>query len=74
MEATKNLGLTGRYIWIGVSDWGQNNEVVQGFEQEASGAIIIQPLSILLYDFQTFIKSLTFTNRRNIPDDWFEEV
>lgn len=76
LQAVKNRGQTGRFIWIGTSSWGHGNvaEMLTGLESQALGAIILQPRSIFLQSFRNYIKSLTFTNRQGIPDDWFEEI
>ncbi|KAK7481553.1 hypothetical protein BaRGS_00027202, partial [Batillaria attramentaria] len=74
MEAAGNKGMTGRFVWIGTSAWNQNGDELEDFKQEASGAIILQPHSVIVDDFRTYVKSLTFTNRGGIPDDWFEEI
>ena len=75
LQATKNRGQTERFLWIGTSAWGlNNNEAVTDLEQQASGAIVLQPQSAFVEDFRDFVKSLTFAHRRGIPDDWFEEL
>ena len=74
LQAAENRGQVGRFVWIGTSSWGRDNEAIAGLEQQASGAIILQTYSVFVEDFRNFIKSLTFNNKRNIPDDWFEEI
>ncbi|KAK7087416.1 hypothetical protein V1264_021473 [Littorina saxatilis] len=74
LQAAKNRGQTGRFIWIGTTAWGRDNEALAGLEQQASGAIVMQPYSAFVEDFRSFVKTLTFTNRQGIPDDWFEEI
>lgn len=74
LQAAKNKGLAGRYVWLGTTTWGQSSEIVSGLEQEASGAITLQAHSVMVDDFRNFIKSLTYTNRQGVPDDWFEEI
>ena len=74
LQAAKNRDQTGRFIWISMAGWGEGNEAFAGLDQQASGAIILRPRSAFVEDFRSFVQSLTFTNRRGIPDDWFEEI
>ncbi|KAL8604641.1 hypothetical protein ACOMHN_013421 [Nucella lapillus] len=73
LQASKNRGQSGRFVWVVTSPWG-HADAIKGLEEQASGAIVFRPYSLVLADFRTFVKSLTFTNRRGIPDDWFEEI
>lgn len=75
LQAARNKDLTDRFIWIGTSAWDRSSGgSLQDLEEEASGAIILQPHSVMVQEFRDFVKSLTFQNRRGIPDDWFEEI
>lgn len=74
LQATTEKGLNHRFIWIGSDTWANNNQVTDGYEETAAGALTIQIRSEFSKGFRNFMKSLNFTNRKGIPDDWFEEI
>ncbi|XP_041349145.1 uncharacterized protein LOC121368478 [Gigantopelta aegis] len=73
LQATRNKGLTGRFVWLASDYWGSSHAVTKGLEEEARGAISIQIRSENVGGFIEYMMSLTLKNRRHIPDDWFEE-
>ena len=73
LEAAHQLQLVGRFTWIGGDDWANRESVTKGLEDVARGAITIQLRSEPVPGFRKWVKELTLTNRKGIPDDWFEE-
>jgi len=73
LQATTEKGLNHRFIWIGSDTWANNDQITEGYEETAAGALTIQIKSEFSNGFKDFVKSLNFTNRKGIPDDWFEE-
>ncbi|KAK6192475.1 hypothetical protein SNE40_003935 [Patella caerulea] len=73
LQATKQKGLTGRFIWLASDYWANSMEIVEGYEEEAVGAITIKIRSEMVASFTNYVMSLSLTNRQGIPDDWFEE-
>ncbi|ESO97268.1 hypothetical protein LOTGIDRAFT_115163, partial [Lottia gigantea] len=73
LQATKNKGLTGRFVWLASDYWANSMEIVQGYEEEAVGALTVQIRSEFVQSFNNFMMNLNMTNRNGIPDDWFEE-
>ena len=73
LQATRNKGLTGRFVWLASDYWGSSHAVTKGLEEEARGAISIQIRSENVNGFIEYMMSLTLENRHHIPDDWFEE-
>lgn len=74
LQATTEKGLNHRFIWIGSDTWANNYFVTRGYEETAAGAITIQIRSEFSKGFRDFVKSITFSDRKGIPDDWFEEL
>lgn len=74
LQATTEKGLNHRFIWIGSDTWANNNQITDGYEETAAGAITIQIKSEFSNGYKEFVKSLNYTNRKGIPDDWFEEI
>lgn len=42
LQATKDLGLEGRFIWIGSTWWSNERPIIQGLEEVTRGAITLQ--------------------------------
>lgn len=74
LQATTEKGLNHRFIWIGSDTWADNMRLVKGYEETAAGALTIQIRSEYSKGFRDFVKSITFNDRKGIPDDWFEEI
>lgn len=74
LQATRDRALTHRFIWVGSDTWANSNFVVDGLEDAAAGAITIQIRSEVVEGFRNYIKSLSFTNRLNLPRDWFDDL
>ncbi|GAB1608013.1 Metabotropic glutamate receptor 3, partial [Argonauta hians] len=74
LEATKDLNLVNRFVWVGSDTWGSKNFVVSnGLQEPAAGAITMQIHSHSLEGFKNYMKGLTLENHDGIPDDWFYE-
>ncbi|XP_052799942.1 uncharacterized protein LOC128231322 [Mya arenaria] len=73
LQATTEKGLNHRFIWIGSDSWANSYEITNKYEETAAGAITIQIRSEFSQSFRNFVKSVTFTDRKGIPTDWFEE-
>ena len=74
LQATTEKGLNHRFIWIGSDTWADNYLLTNDYEETASGAITIQIQSEFSQKFRDFMKSVTFQDRKGLPDDWFEEI
>ncbi|CAL1533763.1 unnamed protein product [Lymnaea stagnalis] len=77
MQASQNLGLSGRFLWIVPYDWTYDSSLLAGYEQEVAGSIIVEPRSAFVDDFKRYLKeNLSWKNRSTnyIPSDWFQEI
>lgn len=77
MQASQNLGLTGRFLWIVPFDWTYDSSLLAGYEQEVAGSIIVEPRSAFVDDFKRYLKeNLSWKSRSSnyIPSDWFQEI
>ena len=74
LQATTEKGLNHRFIWIGSDTWADNDLLTRDYQETASGAITLQIQSAFSRKFREFMKSVTFTDRKGVPDDWFEEM
>ena len=74
LQATTEKGLNHRFLWIGSDTWANNYLLTRNYEETAAGAITIQIRSEYSNAFRDYMKSLTFNNRKGIPNDWFEEI
>ncbi|XP_033749036.1 uncharacterized protein LOC117333723 [Pecten maximus] len=73
MAAAKELDLVDRFVWIGTDTWGQSPTIPTGIESKLHGLITIDMRSAIVQNFIDYVKEITYTNRKNIPLDWFEE-
>ncbi|OWF48090.1 uncharacterized protein LOC110453540 [Mizuhopecten yessoensis] len=73
MAAAKELNLVDRFVWIGTDTWGRSAEIPVGIESKLHGLITIDIRSAVVLNFIEYMKKITYTNRKNIPTDWFEE-
>lgn len=73
LQAAKELGVLKRYIWIGSDYWGTKQDIVDGMEEDLLGSITIEIRSSIVGSFVDYVTELTYYNRKNIPNDWFEE-
>ncbi|KAK3084836.1 hypothetical protein FSP39_019949 [Pinctada imbricata] len=73
LQAAKELGILGNYIWIGSETWGNKLSVIDGMQDDLLGAITVDVKSYLVDEFRNFTAELTYNNRKNIPNAWFEE-
>lgn len=71
--AAKELGVLDKIVWVGTDIWGTSQSVVEGIEHQLMGAITIGLRQTSVTGFETYLTELSYTNRKNIPDDWFEE-
>jgi len=71
--AAKELGVLDRFIFIGTDTWGNDLSVSAGMEPQLLGSIILSPRSAVVDQFRTYIRAITYSNRKNIPKHWFEE-
>ncbi|XP_074641004.1 uncharacterized protein LOC141898799 [Tubulanus polymorphus] len=73
LQACRELNLFGRFVWIGSDSWSTDYNIIRGLEEIARGAITLQVHSHVVNGFISWLRELTFTNRKGIPTDWFEE-
>ncbi|XP_038078721.1 metabotropic glutamate receptor 1-like [Patiria miniata] len=71
MEATRRLGLSGRFLFIGSDGWADRNEIVKGVEREAIGGISIKPQTSYIENFDPYYFALRPNNHSVNP--WFRE-
>ncbi|XP_033748674.1 LOW QUALITY PROTEIN: uncharacterized protein LOC117333478 [Pecten maximus] len=74
LQATTERGLTHRFIWLGSDTWANSEYIVSGYEDAAAGAITIQIRSEVVEGFKNFLRSFDYSNRMNMPRDWFEDL
>ena len=74
LQATTEKGLNHRFLWIGSDTWADNSLLTKDYQETADGAITIQIQSAFSKKFREFMKSVTFNDRKGLPDDWFEEL
>lgn len=74
LQATSDKGLKNRFLWVGSDTWANNEALTKDLEEPALGAITIQIRSEYSQEFRDFVKTITFTDRKGIPNDWFEEM
>ncbi|XP_043243167.1 metabotropic glutamate receptor-like [Amphibalanus amphitrite] len=71
LMAAKRMMLSERFFWIASDGWGKQDNLVQGLEDVAQGAITVELSSKHIPEFDNYMASLTpFNNRRN---PWFKE-
>lgn len=58
--------------WIGTDSWGNNLDVIKGFEDESKGAIIVAPTFSDTRDFVLHYTTLNFNSR--ITNPWMEQL
>lgn len=73
LMAANALGVLDKFVWIGTDIWGRSQSVVQGIEHPLIGAITIGLRHTSVTGFESYLTDLTYTNRKDIPDGWFEE-
>ena len=59
IEAAKELGVKGQFVWVGSDAWASRESVVQHREQFVEGAIAIQPLRRELPNYNDYFTKLT---------------
>ena len=73
LMAAKELGILDDYIWIGTETWGSREDIIDGMKNDLLGAITVELKSYLVDEFSRYVSELTFNERKNIPNAWFEE-
>ena len=73
LDAANELGILKQFLWIGTETWGRWTSILNGLENDLIGSISIAMQNTMVTRFNNFLKSLTYLNRRGVPDDWFEE-
>ncbi|XP_022100465.1 metabotropic glutamate receptor 1-like [Acanthaster planci] len=71
MSATRRLGLSGRFLFIGSDGWADRTEIVNGVEPEAVGGISIKPQTSYIHDFDPYYFALRPGDHSSNP--WFRE-
>ena len=67
------LLLVGKLTFVGGEYFGSRQDVIEGVEDTALGAITIKLNTPDVIGFMTWMKSLNVADHGDIPDDWFEE-
>ncbi|XP_064620108.1 uncharacterized protein LOC135483288 isoform X2 [Lineus longissimus] len=73
LQATKDLNLIGRFIWLGSESWATDANIPRGLEDVARGAITLEIRSEPVPGFVKWMKEITIKNTKNIPIDWLQE-
>ena len=73
LEAAVAEGVADRFVWIGTDSWGNFRTTTEGLAQHFRGAISIYFRDAVMENFVDYVKQIDWVNRKDIPDDWFEE-
>lgn len=71
LQAAKEMGILNKYIWVGTDTWSNFGNVIQGFGDDVLGSITVGLRTAIVEEVRAYIRSITYTDRKNIPDDWF---
>ena len=66
IEAAKEMGVKGQFVWVGSDAWSSREVVVQHREPFVEGAIAIQPLRRELPNYNSYFRNLTMEPATNI--------
>ncbi|XP_077866543.1 metabotropic glutamate receptor 1 [Saccoglossus kowalevskii] len=71
LAASRRLGVSGNFVFIGSDGWADRHTVVSGYEPEAVGGVTIKPKSSNVVEFDRYYLKLNpYNNTRN---PWFRE-
>lgn len=71
LAAAKRANISDHLLWLASDGWGRQNQIVEGVEEQAEGAITVELDSRFIPEFDEYMKNLTAeTNERN---PWFRE-
>ncbi|KAJ8312619.1 hypothetical protein KUTeg_009992 [Tegillarca granosa] len=71
LQAAKEMGILNKYIWVGTDTWADYSHVIRGFEEDVLGAITVGLRTARVEEVKDYIKTITYNDRKNIPEDWF---
>ena len=73
LEAAVLEGVADRFVWIGTDSWGNFQSTTEGLAQHFRGAITVYFRDAIMNEFVKYVKEIDYVNRKEIPNDWFEE-
>ncbi|XP_060605256.1 uncharacterized protein LOC132757830 isoform X2 [Ruditapes philippinarum] len=73
LDALIAEGIAENYLLIGTDTWGVRSFITEDIAKQFAGAITIDFRNAFYNNFVNWTKTISFSNKMGLPDDWFEE-